>query len=48
MQESCEKYSKENIWFSQVYGSTYSIDLTIVCESTLIVIIIHQREYLNV
>jgi hypothetical protein len=48
VQESPEKYSRVNIWFSQVYSSTYSIDLRIVCESTLMVIISHQREDLKV
>jgi hypothetical protein len=48
VQESYEKYSRENIWFSQVYASTYSIDLIIIYESTLMLIIIHQRENLKI
>jgi len=27
VQESSERYSRKNIWFSLVYASTYSIDL---------------------
>jgi hypothetical protein len=46
--EDREKYSSENILFSQDYASTYSIDLIIVCESTFSVIISHQREGLKV
>ncbi len=46
--EDREKYSSENIWFSQGYTSTYSIDLRIVCEYILTVIISHEREDLEV
>jgi hypothetical protein len=45
---NCEKYSTENIWFSQAYTSIYSIDLRLVCESILIVIISHQKEDIKV
>jgi hypothetical protein len=34
--------------FSQDYASTYSIDLIIIYESTLMLIIIHQRENLKI